>query len=427
MLDIQQLRQEISTVVTALGHRGYTLDAVRFAELDAAMRHWHHQLQALQTQRNAASKAMGMAKTSGQDWDSDKQAELHALSEQLDACKKAYTEAESQLHHFCLDIPNMPLHSVPFGQNESDNVCERTWGDVSPKDAQALKDHVALFEKSDRLDFTAGHHLAASRFCVLRGQLAHLHRALTQFMLDVHVKKGGYEEVYVPYLVNASTLVGTGQLPKFEEDLFHVPTGNQDFYLIPTAEVALTNLVRDARLPASQLPLKWVAHTPCFRREAGSYGKDTRGILRQHQFDKVELVQVVLPEHGEAALDELVTHASGILEQLKLPYRVMNLCTGDLGFSARKTYDIEVWLPGQQRYREISSCSYCGDFQARRMKARWRPDGEKRSQWLHTLNGSGLAVGRTLIAVLENYQQADGTVRVPDVLRPYLPFDVLCP
>ena len=340
------------------------------------------------------------------------------LGDNLKAAEAELAEVQNDLSQIALGLPNLPQASVPDGRDESDNREERRWGQPRVF-AFEPKDHVDLGVPTGWMDFDVAAKLTGSRFVVLSGPLARLHRALIQFMLDTHTREHGYVEVYVPYLVNAESLYGTGQLPKFEQELFKVP-GEKDFYLIPTAEVPVTNLARDQILEAAAMPRRWVAHTPCFRSEAGSYGKDTRGMIRQHQFEKVELVQMVRPQDSDAALEALTGHAEAILQKLELPYRVVTLCTGDLGFSATKTYDLEVWLPGQNQYREISSCSNFQDFQARRLQARWRNPETGKPELLHTLNGSGLAVGRTLVAVLENYQEADGRLGIPAVLRPYM-------
>jgi seryl-tRNA synthetase len=369
----------------------------------------------LPAERNRVSRAVGEAKRRGEDA-APLLAQVAGVGERLAQLEADLKTVQETLDAYCLEIPNIPHDSVPVGNSEDDNVELRRWGQPPAFDFTP-RDHVDLGEALGGLDFETAAKIAGARFSLLRGPLAALHRALTQFMLDLHTRQHGYTEVYVPYLVNADSLVGTGQLPKFEEDLFAVGGG---YYLIPTAEVPVTNIVRDRIVDASDMPLKLVAHTPCFRSEAGSYGKDTRGMIRQHQFEKVELVRLVPPETSWQAHEELTADAEAVLQALGLPYRVMALCTGDMGFSAAKTYDLEVWLPGQGKYREISSCSNFGDFQARRLKARWRNPATGKPELLHTLNGSGLAVGRTLVAVLENYQQADGSIVVPDVLRPYL-------
>jgi len=375
------------------------------------------QTQSLQNERNIRSKSIGRAKAAGEDIRPllDKVA---SLGDALKTAQDELNQVQAELAEISLGIPNLPHESVPDGEDEEDNREERRWGEIPRFDFEP-QDHVDLGAKTGGLDFEVAAKLTGSRFAVMTGPLARLHRALTQFMLDVHTGEHGYTEAYVPYMVNADSLQGTGQLPKFEEDLFKLQ-GDSEYYLIPTAEVPLTNLLRDEIQDTEQMPRRWAAHTPCFRSEAGAYGKDTRGMIRQHQFDKVELVQAVRVEDGFAALERLTAHAEAILQKLDLPYRVVTLCTGDLGFSATKTYDLEVWLPGQQKYREISSCSCFGDFQARRMQARWRNPDTGKPELLHTVNGSGLAVGRTLVAVMENYQQADGSIAVPEVLKPYM-------
>jgi seryl-tRNA synthetase len=416
MLDPKLLRTELDSVAQQLARRGYTLDTAQLRELEARRKALQVQTQELQNERNTRSKSIGRAKAAGEDIQPllDQVADL---GEQLKQAEAALAEVQAGLREMALGIPNLPHASVPDGADEADNREERTWGEIPRFDFEP-KDHVDIGEGLGGLDFDAAARLTGSRFVVMSGPVARLHRALTQFMLDTHTGEHGYTETYVPYLVNSDSLYGTGQLPKFAEDLFHLE--GTDYHLIPTAEVPVTNLVRDSILEADMLPRKWVAHTPCFRSEAGAYGRDTRGMIRQHQFDKVELVQAVRPEDSFEALEQLTGHAEAILQKLGLPYRVVTLCTGDLGFSSTKTYDLEVWLPGQGKYREISSCSNFVDFQARRLQARWRNPDTGKPELLHTLNGSGLAVGRTLVAVLENYQQADGSVRVPEVLRPYM-------
>ena len=419
MLDPRLLRTELDRVAAQLARRGMTLDTARIEALDARRKELQTEVQQLQNQRNVKSKAIGKAKAAGEDI-APLKAEVAAFGDRLKAMDAELTELQEEQRNIALGLPNLPDASVPDGADERSNREERRWGEP-PVFAFEPKDHVDLGVPAGWMDFDAAAKLTGARFVVLSGPLARLHRALIQFMLDVHTTEHGYTETYVPYLVNADSLTGTGQLPKFEADLFKVPgQGERDFYLIPTAEVPVTNLVRDVILEAGDLPRTWVAHTPCFRSEAGSHGKDTRGMIRQHQFEKVELVQAVNPAESFDALEQLTGHAETILQRLELPYRVVTLCTGDLGFSATKTYDLEVWLPGQQRYREISSCSNFGDFQARRLQARWRNPETGKPELVHTLNGSGLAVGRTLVAVLENNQTADGSIRVPEVLRPYL-------
>jgi seryl-tRNA synthetase len=414
MLDIQLLRKDLALVAQRLATRGVVLDTARFESLEAERKEIQTRTQDLQARRNALSKQIGIARGKGEDA-SAAMAEVVGINEQLKVMEERLGDLQEELADMLATLPNLPHASVPEGQGEADNIEVRRIGLPRQFDFP-VRDHVDIGEGLDLLDFATAAKVASSRFTLMRGDLARLHRALAQFMLDTHTQEHGYEEVYVPYLVNADSMRGTGQLPKFEEDLFKLHNG---MYLIPTAEVPVTNIVRDEIIPGENLPIRLVAHTPCFRSEAGSYGKDTRGMIRQHQFDKVELVQFVLPEDSYDALEELTAHAEAILRKLELPYRVVALCTGDLGFSAAKTYDLEVWLPGQNTYREISSCSNFEAFQARRMQARFRRDGGK-PELLHTLNGSGLAVGRTLVAVLENYQNADGTVTIPEVLRPYM-------
>lgn len=415
MLDPRLLRSQPEEVAARLQVRNLTLDTARLQALEDQRKLLQSETEQLQAERNAGAKRIGAAKKSGEDV-APLMARMQEVNARLDTVKVELESLQNEFQAFLLTIPNTPHVSVPKGKGEDDNVEVRRWG--TPAELPfAAKDHADLGEALGYLDFAAATKVAGARFSVLKGPLARLQRALTQFMLDTHTLRHGYEEVYVPYLVNGDSLQGTGQLPKFEEDLFRL-RGEKDLYLIPTAEVPVTNLLRDEIVAAEQLPLRFVAHTPCFRSEAGSYGKDTRGLIRQHQFEKVELVQLVAPEHSEQALEELTGHAEYLLQQLGLPYRVMLLCGGDMGFSSAKTYDLEVWLPGQGKYREISSCSNFESFQSRRMQARFRRDGKP--ELLHTLNGSGLAVGRTLVAILENYQQADGSIRVPEVLRAYL-------
>ena len=417
MLDVQLLRNDINTVAERLAGRGFKLDVEAFSALENERKGLQTRTQELQAKRNASSKQIGIAKSKGEDV-SAIMAEVANLGDELKTCETNLAALQEKLNGLLLTIPNLPHESVPVGKDEADNVEVRKVGTPRSFDFE-IKDHVDVGAPLG-LDFDTGAKLSGARFTVLRKDIARLHRALAQFMLDTHTREHGYEEVYVPYIVNQATLQGTGQLPKFEEDLFSVPRGDDDkYYLIPTAEVPVTNLVRGEILKAEALPLKYCAHTPCFRSEAGSYGRDTRGMIRQHQFDKVEMVQIVHPDHSYAALEEMLSHAENILKKLELPYRVITLCTGDMGFGATKTYDIEVWLPAQNTYREISSVSNCEAFQARRMQARYKNESGK-NELLHTLNGSGLAVGRTLVAVLENYQNADGSVTVPMALRPYL-------
>ncbi len=415
VLDRNQLRRDPAAVRDALKVRNFHFDLERFAALEAARRRRQEQTEALQAERNARSKAIGRAKASGADI-APLIAEVGDLGRRLETARQQFTAVQAELDGFLDAVPNLPDASVPPGADERDNVELRTWGERPAFDFQP-KDHVDLAGAA--LDSEAAVKIAGSRFVVLAGAVARLHRALTQFMLDIHTQEHGYEEVYVPYLVNAESLKGTGQLPKFEDEQFAV-AGDERYYLIPTAETPVTNLVRGEILDAAELPRRYVAHTPCFRREVGSYGKDTRGIFRQHQFEKVELVQIVEPGQSWQALDALTGHAEAILQRLELPYRVVALCGGDLGFAAAKTIDLEVWLPGQSQYREISSCSNFLDFQARRMMARYRDQASGRPHLVHTLNGSGLAVGRALIAVLENYQDGERQVAIPTALRPYM-------
>ncbi len=422
MLDIQALRNDLDDVAARLATRHYPLDTTRFGQLESTRKAIQTRTQELQAKRNATSKQIGMGKAKGEDV-SAIMAEVAGLGDELKELEAQLEHVQKDLQDFLSVIPNTPHISVPVGKSEADNVELRRVGSPPEFDFE-VKDHVSVGEDVGGLDFETATKISGSRFSLLKGPLARLHRALAQFMLDTHTDQHGYTEVYVPYLVNADSMRGTGQLPKFEEDLFRVPRqlgeeGEQNFYLIPTAEVPVTNMVRDSITPLEKLPLKFVAHTPCFRSEAGSYGRDTRGMIRQHQFDKVELVQIVHPEQSYNALEQLLAHAETILQKLALPYRVMKLCTGDIGFSAAMTYDIEVWLPAQNAYREISSCSNFEAFQTRRMQARFRNEQGK-PELLHTVNGSGLAVGRTLVAILENYQQADGSVVVPEVLLPYM-------
>ena len=417
MIDPKLLRSEPEAVAKNLARRGFALDVAALQALEEQRKPWTVELDRLRAERNANAKAVGMAKGRGED-----AAALIARGESLVAglaeAEAKLAAVQAQLESWQLGLPNLLHESVPDGRDESANLEVRRVGEPRPF-AFKPRDHVELGERLKGVDFDAAARISGARFVVLRGPVARLHRALAQFMLDLHTREHGYTEVYVPYLVQAPALIGTSQLPKFEQDLFAL-RGEQGFYLIPTAEVPVTNLVRGEILAAEALPLKFVAHTPCFRSEAGAAGKDTRGMIRNHQFDKVELVQIVRPEASYAALEELTGHAESVLRQLEIPYRTMALCAGDVGFGSAKTYDLEAWLPSQERYREISSCSNFEAFQARRMQARWRnPQGNK-PEPLHTLNGSGLAVGRTLVAVLENYQNADGSVTVPAVLKPYM-------
>ena len=417
MLDQKLIRTELETVARKLERRNYRLDTDRISTLEQQRKTLQTLTQDLQNERNTKSKAIGNAKAAGQDIQPLLK-EVADLGEQLKSAQTRLLALQDELQQIYMEIPNLLHESVPDGRDENDNVEIRRWG--TPREFDFTpKDHVDVGESLGQLDFEAAAKITGSRFLVLKGRLARLHRALIQFMLDTHTADHGYQEVYMPYIVNADSLRGTGQLPKFSEDLFALNTEPQ-YYLIPTAEVPVTNLVRDEIIPAEHLPLKYVAHTPCFRSEAGSYGKDTRGMIRQHQFEKVELVQMVRPQDSYNALEALTENAEKILQRLNLPYRVMALCAGDVGFSSAKTYDLEVWLPGQGKYREISSCSNFEDFQARRMQARWRNPETGKPELLHTLNGSGLAVGRTLVAILENYQQADGSVRIPECLRAYM-------
>lgn len=419
MLDPALLRSRLAETAARLKQtRGFDLDVAAVEALEAERKRLSTETQELQNLRNTRSKAIGQAKAKGEDV-APLMAEVAGIGDKLKANEHALGEVQCKLAGIALGIPNVPHESVPLGRDEHDNVEISRWGTPRSFDF-AVKDHVELGERHGWLDGDAGAKLSGARFTVLRGQLAHLHRALGQFMLDLHTAEHGYLECSVPVIVNAESMQGTGQLPKFEEDLFATQVGDARRYLIPTAEVSLTNLVRDTIQDADALPLRLTAHTPCFRAEAGSYGRDTRGMIRQHQFEKVEMVQVARPEQSHAQLEEMVGHAEAVLKKLGLPYRKMLLCSGDMGFTAVKTYDLEVWLPSQNTYREISSCSNCEDFQARRMQARVRNPETGKSELVHTLNGSGLAIGRTMIAVMENYQNADGSITVPDALRPYL-------
>jgi len=417
MLDPKLLRTELRQVAEKLERRNFTLDVEHIESLEVRRKELQVEVQNLQNERNTGSKSIGRAKAAGQDIQ-PLLAQVAELGEKLKAGQESLETVQGKLSEIAMGVPNIPDDSVPEGRDEQDNREERRWGEPRAFDIEP-KDHIDLGAASGLMDTESAAKIAGSRFTVMSGQLAHMHRALIQLMLDTHTQEHGYTEAYVPYLVNADSLRGTGQLPKFEQDLFKLQ-GEQQFYLIPTAEVPITNLVRDVIVEADCMPRKWVAHTPCFRSEAGSYGKDTRGMIRQHQFEKVELVQAVRPEDSFRALEELTGHAEAILQKLELPYRVVTLCTGDLGFSSTKTYDLEVWLPGQGRYREISSCSNFLDFQARRMRARWRNPETGKPELVHTLNGSGLAVGRALVAVMENYQEADGSILVPEALKPYM-------
>ncbi|GHD45634.1 seryl-tRNA synthetase [Marinobacter persicus] len=417
MLDPKRVRSQTEEIARRLAIKHYTFETETFEKLEERRRAIQVRTETLQSEQNKRSKSIGKAKAAGED--------IQPLLQEVEDLKRQRGEAEDELRSvqeslnaFFAGIPNVPDEDVPPGESEDDNVEIRKWG--TPKEFSfEPKDHVTLGEQLKGLDFEKATHLAHSRFAVMQGQIARLHRALAQFMLNLHTGEHAYTEAYVPYLVNANTLFGTGQLPKFEADLFRT-AGDNPLYLIPTAEVPATNLVADTILDDAELPLRLVCHTPCFRSEAGSYGRDVRGMIRQHQFDKVELVHVVRPQDSEQALEELTGHAEKVLQMLELPYRVMTLCGGDIGFSAAKTYDLEVWLPGQGKYREISSCSNTRDFQARRMQARWRNPETGKPEPVHTLNGSGLAVGRAMIAVMENYQQEDGSILVPEVLKPYM-------
>lgn len=417
MLDPRLLRNDMAVVEERLALRGVTLDRERLTLLEERRKSIQTETERLQAERNAGAKSIGKAKSQGGDV-SDIMSRMSAVNEQLASLEKELDLVQGDLQSLMMAIPNLPHESVPPGKGEDDNVEIRRWGTPRELDFEA-RDHVDLGEALGLLDFDAAAKIAGARFSVLKGPLARLHRALTQFMLDVHTQEHGYQEIYAPYMVNADSLRGTGQLPKFEEDLFKL-AGDKPYYLIPTAEVPVTNIARDQIYSDDALPTRFVCHTPCFRSEAGSYGKDTRGMIRQHQFEKVELVQLSRPEESYVALEELTRHAESILQRLGLPYRVIVLCGGDMGFSAAKTYDIEVWLPGQSKYREISSCSNFEAFQARRLQARWRNPETGKPELLHTLNGSGLAVGRTLVAILENYQDAAGRIHIPDALHPYM-------
>ena len=417
MLDPKLLRTEPDAIAANLARRGFRLDVAALASIEERRKAAQVGADALRAERNARSKAIGQAKAKGGDV-AALMAEVDSLGGQLAAAEAELARVQSEVEALSLNLPNTLHGSVPEGLDETGNIEVRRVG-VPRTFAFTPRDHVALGEAGGNLDFEVAGRLSGARFAVMRGGVARLHRALAQFMLDLHTREHGYQEAYVPYLVSRQTLTGTGQLPKFEPDLFAV-SGETPYFLIPTAEVPLTNLVSDSIVEAAALPIRLVAHTPCFRAEAGSHGRDTRGLIRQHQFDKVELVQIVRPEDSYAALEALTAHAETVLQRLELPYRVMALCSGDIGFASAKTYDLEVWLPGQDKYREISSCSNCESFQARRMQARWRNPATGKPELLHTLNGSGVAVGRALVAVLENYQEEDGSVTVPSVLRPYL-------
>ncbi|UJF19894.1 serine--tRNA ligase [Vibrio sp. SS-MA-C1-2] len=421
MLDSKLLRSELDATAEKLARRGFTLDVEALRTLEEKRKSLQVKTEELQAERNSRSKSIGQAKARGEDI-APLLAEVSNLGDALDNAKTELSELQAELQNITLLVPNLPDDSAPSGRDENENVEVLTWGEPKQYDFE-VKDHVDLGELSGGLDFASAVKLSGSRFIVMKGQMARLHRAIAQFMLDLHTTEHGYTEMYVPYLVNQDSLMGTGQLPKFGEDLFHTQPATEEgigMSLIPTAEVPLTNLVRDEIIDEADLPIRMTAHTPCFRSEAGSYGRDTRGLIRMHQFDKVELVQVVKPEDSMNVLEELTGHAEKVLQLLELPYRKVILCTGDMGFGATKTYDLEVWVPAQNTYREISSCSNCGDFQARRMQARFRRKGEKKPELVHTLNGSGLAVGRTLVGILENNQLEDGRIVIPTVLRKYM-------
>jgi seryl-tRNA synthetase len=417
MLDPKLLRAELEETAAKLARRGFTLNTEQFNELEERRKVIQVRTQELQSERNSRSKEIGQAKARGEDIQPLLD-QVANLGEQLKQSESELRELQVEIDQLLLGIPNLPDDSVPAGDDEDANIEIRRWGEPRSFSFEA-RDHVDLGDHDGLLDFEAASKITGSRFVVMRGAMARLHRALIQFMLDTHTGEHGYQEIYVPYMVNSDSLQGTGQLPKFEEDLFKL-TSEQGYYLIPTAEVPVTNLARDEIIEENHFPQRYVCHTPCFRSEAGAYGKDTRGLIRQHQFEKVELVQMVRPEDSWQALEELTGHAETILKKLDLPYRVVTLCTGDLGFSSSKTYDLEVWLPGQSKYREISSCSNFLDFQARRMKARWRNPETGKPELLHTLNGSGLAVGRTLVAVIENYQDEQGRIHIPEALQAYM-------
>jgi seryl-tRNA synthetase len=417
MLDPQKLRNDPQGVADALTHRGYLLDVAEWVALEEQRKSLQLQMQDLQNQKNQQAKQIGQAKSRGEDIQPLLD-QVKDLGDSLSAAEGNFALVHARQTSWAQDMPNLALPEVPLGKSEADNLELRRWGEP-PRLEFKPRDHVELGELNGLMDAESAAKLAGARFTVLRGPLSRLHRALAQFMLDMHTQEHGYTEVYLPYLVNAETMTGTGQLPKFIEDAF-ATTDDPPRYLVPTAEVPMTNLAADQIIDAATLPWRLTSQTPCFRREAGSYGRDTRGMIRQHQFEKVELVQIVQPEHSSAALDELTGHAEAVLQRLELPYRVVLLCTGDMGFGAAKTHDLEVWLPGQDAYREISSCSVCSDFQARRMKARYRNPDSGKPELVHTLNGSGLAVGRTLIAVMENYQLQDGSIAIPEALKPYM-------
>ncbi len=417
MLDPHLLRNDLERVTQKLARRGFSLDAEKISSLEAERKKLQSLTQSLQNDKNTSSKKIGAAKAKGEDIQPLLD-DVALFTDKLKTAEAELVSIQNAILEIVSTLPNIPDDSVPDGQNEADNVEVRRWG--TPTEFNfSVKDHVDLGVRNNLLDFDLGAKITGSRFTVMRGPMAKLHRALIQFMLDIHTNQHHYLEVNVPYIVNSESLRGTGQLPKFEEDLFKL-NGDQDFYLIPTGEVPVTNIVRDTIIDFKDLPLKFVSHTPCFRSEAGSYGKDTRGMIRQHQFEKVELVQMVHPDNSFDALEELTNHAEDILKRLELPYRVVNLCSGDIGFGSTKTYDLEVWLPGQACYREISSISNFVDFQARRLKARWRNPDTGKPELIHTLNGSALAIGRTLVAIIENYQQENGNITIPDALIPYM-------
>ena len=418
MLDPKIIRANPEDVAAQLLKKKYVFPVAAFQALEEQRREVQVKTENLQNERNTRSKSIGKAKASGQDI-APLLAQVNDLGEQLESAKSTLADINEKLDDILLGVPNLPNADVPEGVDEEDNVEVRRWGNIPEFDFDP-QDHIELGSVDAGMDFESAAKLTGSRFVVLKGRVARLHRALIQFMLDTHIVDHGYEEIYVPYMVNRESLMGTSQLPKFEEDLFKVPFGDRDYYLIPTAEVPVTNMVRDEIIDEATLPLKFTAHTPCFRSEAGASGRDTRGLIRQHQFEKVEMIQMVKPQDSWQALEDMTGHAENILQKLELPYRVINLCGGDLGFAAAKTYDIEVWVPAQNKYREISSCSNTLDFQARRMKARFRNAETAKPELLHTLNGSGLAVGRTLVAVLENHQNADGSISIPKALQPFM-------
>jgi seryl-tRNA synthetase len=416
MLDPQLIRNELNSIAKALDKRGVSIDTNKIQKIEDKRKTIQIKTEKLQADRNLISKEIGEMKAKGEDTENLLE-KVASNKNQLEKNEEELTAIQQELNELIIVIPNIPHESVPEGSTDEDNQPIREWGEKPSFDFK-INDHVDLGESLEQIDFDSATQITSSRFVVMKGQIARLHRALIQFMLDIHISEHGYQEVNVPYLVNADSCTNTGQLPKFKEDLFHIK--DQDFYLIPTAEIPVTNIVKDKIINDTELPLKFVCHSPCFRSEAGSYGKDTRGMIRQHQFEKVELVQIVRPENSYNVLEELTLNAETILKKLNLSYRVVTLCAGDLGFAAAKTYDIEVWLPSQNTYREISSCSNFESFQARRMKARWRNSKTNKIELLHTLNGSGLAVGRTLIAVMENYQTKNGDIIIPDVLRQYM-------